>query len=303
MAPKSPASNLEDAVRDYIAGEGCDLVAARHHIGANRLKTALVERGVWRTGSDRYRHRSEKLTRQALADERLPVEEIAARYQAGESEKHLAESYQVSRNVIRLRLEAAGVPIRGRAEANKAMMGELSEAEKAQRISAAHAAIRGRAANPDRLAKAAKTREGLMLNVSEAEMQMVRWLRRRGCTGVATQTAVGQYNIDITTGSVAVEIFGGGWHAYGSHRKRAAKRLGKILDEGWNLMIVWVDRNRYPLSVEAADKVAAFVELTRRDPSIRGQYRVIWGDGEEAAVDGFDLDDLSVKPARRGRLS
>lgn len=124
--------------------------------------------------------------------------------------------------------------------------------------------------------------------------------------GVETtlQKAIGPYNADLAAYPVAVEIFGGNWHARGRHAARFPDRVRYFLDQGWNLVIVWVlDRRRWqsaiPLTPAAADYIASFVQLTRRDPSTRGQYRVIWGDGKEAATDGLDLNELALVPSRR----
>ena len=116
---------------------------------------------------------------------------------------------------------------------------------------------------------------------------------------VIPQKAIGPYNVDLASGTVAVEVFGGGWHGYGRHRRRAPERLRYILDEGWNLMVIWIiARRRAPLHAAAADYVASFVELASGDPSIRGQHRVVWGDGQEVASVGFNIDDLSAIPPR-----
>ena len=102
---------------------------------------------------------------------------------------------------------------------------------------------------------------------------------------VTPQRAIGPYNLDIAVNAplIAVEIYGGKWHSTGTHRIRHFERCKYLLDLGWNVVIVWVDGLRYPLDIGADNYIVAFVEQLRRAPTVRGQYRVILGNGRTCA--------------------
>lgn len=306
MAPKSTPAQLDDAIRDYLAGEGCEAVSARHRVSTDRLRAALIDGGHWRTRAETYALSSKRVSATLLAKSSLPTDDLVERYGEGESVNALAKSFGVSRRTIEYRLKAAGVTIRGTADANRLMMASRSPEENRRSIAAAHVAVRGSKRTPESLVQAAATREAseawVAAHTSPEERQVARWVEQRGLT-VVPQKAIGPYNVDFTAGPVAVEVFGGGWHQYGAARRRTAHRLGYILDEGWHLMIVWAINARWPVNTLAADQIVAFAQSARRDPSGRGQYRVIWGDGQPATPVGDDLDDLAVKPSRSGRKS
>lgn len=302
MPAPASATKLEDAISAYLAGEGCEIASRRHGVSADRLRSALVDRGLWRSREEQARLRAEATGRALLAKSRLPDEEIIERYERGETVNALAIAYRVSRRAIDYRLKSAGVPIRGSAEVNRAMAKARTPEENKRIMKAAQAATRGVPISMERKCKTAATREHRQTHVSEHERQLAQQLRERGLDVIA-QKAIGPYNVDVATGTVAVEVFGGGWHAYGMHRKRTPDRLRYILDQGWTLVIVWASANRWPIGPGACDYIAALAQQASRDPSLSGQYRVIWGDGKDATIPGLDVDNLARIPSRSGRQS
>lgn len=225
---------------------------------------------------------------------------VVERYAAGESVNALAASLGVTRAYVGRVLDDAGVERRGSAGANRLMMQTRTPEENRRNAAAAHQAVRGRKRSIAERSKGAQTRERLQTHVSDHERWLAEQLRQRGLD-VVPQKAVGPYNVDVATGTVAVEVFGGGWHAYGMHRARGPERLRYILDQGWNLVIVWTSASRWAFTDAATDYIVAFAEEASRNPSMRGEYRVIWGDGKPAPADSLDVDDLTLKPTRRGR--
>ncbi|TNA31983.1 hypothetical protein EMF73_30470 [Klebsiella pneumoniae] len=129
-----------------------------------------------------------------------------------------------------------------------------------------------------------------MLNVSRAELILADMLRARGRVCIP-QKAVGPYNVDIATGSVAVEVLGGAWH----RTKRHGERLRHLLDCGWNVLYVWVDGIHYPLTPEAAEHIVAFAKVCDGTPAGPRRYRVIRGSGEFVAQGSADDDQLPDK--------
>lgn len=301
MPAPSPAHHLDNAIADYVAGESCQVSAARHRVSEARLRAALVKAGLWRTREQVRAVKGAKATQRAVAQSAVCVDDVAKRYRAGESENSIAQSYGVSRNVITRRLEIAGVKRRTMADANRLMMAERTPEENRRNTRAANKAMRGTTVPLERKMRVAATREARQTHISDHERELAKLLVGRGLD-VRPQAAIGPYNVDMATGSVAVEVFGGGWHAYGVHRKRTPERLRYILDQGWNLVIVWASLERWPIGEGACDYIEAFAKLASSNPALRGEYRVIWGDGQDATRPGLDVDDLALKPARRGRL-
>lgn len=290
MTVKLSAPQIDDLIDRYLAGVTIHEVASEFGVSSTTVEYWLRARDIPRRGH----------VKEFVPHLSLPVEDIARRYLAGESVNALADAYGVSRRVIDRRLDYAGVERRGSTEANRLMMEKRSPEENRRNTDAAHEAVRGRELSWEHKCKTAATRQARRLGVSKAETVLAGWLAERGISTVPQQ-AIGAYNCDLAAGPVAVEVFGGAWHGYDRHAARTPERTRYILDQGWLLAIVWVDGRRYPLLPAAADYLAALVERARRDPSLRGQHRVIWGDGEEVPAADLDVDNIAVVPARGAR--
>lgn len=228
------------------------------------------------------------------AHNRIVLDDAAVvdRYVGGESENAIAKSLGVNRFVIRRRLLEAGVRPRSQSSSERVKWASMSADQRAAQIAAAHDATRGRKASRSERENRAATVEELGIS-TPMEARIMAWLRDRGEQPRA-QVACGPYNIDIAVRSVAVELFGGGWHAHGSHRARAAQRARDLFDAGWQLLIIWTDRRR-PLGEVVADHIIAFAEETSSDPTRPPQYRVIWGNGQFIAAGSAEDDYLAVE--------
>lgn len=220
----------------------------------------------------------------------LPDDVLVSEYAAGASVNALAAKYGAARSTIERRLTRRGIILRGLTDANRMSMAVRSPGENARNTAAAHAASRGRKATIEERCRTALTKERRQSHVSPAEMLLAEWLAD---LGPVPQKAIGPYNVDLAIDPVAVEIFGGGWHASGRHAARTPKRFRYLFDAGWNVLVIWVDRRNHPLGVDAADEVRTFAEESRRDPAFRRQHRVIWGDGKPAPARGLNLDQLA----------
>lgn len=227
----------------------------------------------------------------------IDVDDLVRRYLSGESEKALAEAFGVSRGPIRDRLQKAGVEMRGRSEAMFTRMSRTEPEERSRLASAAHAARRGQKDDPESLSRRAAAREGKIDgNVSPAEVLLLRDMRSRGLD-VIPQKAIGPYNVDVATGTVAVEILGGTWH----RAKRHGERLRHILDSGWDVIYVWVDGIKFPLGPGATDYVITHLEFRQGAPAEPRCYRVIRGTGEFLAGGGADSENIPDVIPRNGR--
>jgi very-short-patch-repair endonuclease len=228
-----------------------------------------------------------------VARERRLVDgdDIARRYIAGESEKALAESLGVDRKVIRKRLVERDVAIRGRSDAMYLRMAQTSAEDRLALTNAAHDAARGTKRSAEAgIRHAIGVERAGTGNASPAELTFAEWLRDAGYETIA-QKAIGPYNVDIATSTVAVEILGGGWH----RSKHHGKRLRHLLDAGWDVIYIWVDGRRHPLTPRAVEYVIANIEQTKRNPSARRGYWVIRGTGEFVAAGESDGEHIADK--------
>lgn len=277
-APLDPAK-VDDAIALYQSGKTADEVAAIVGIGKTSVYRVLRRHGL--------------RARPKFRD--LDVAAIVSRYLAGESELALSRAFGIDRNGIRRRLTDAGVAPRDCSAAMFVRMARSTPDERRQWAQASHDAIRGTKFSDARLANKALGIERIGHVTSKLELTMTEWLRDRGVDRIVPQKAIGPYNADIGAAPVAVEIYGGNWHGSGHHAERSPKRFRYILNQGWAVIVVWVNRN-YPLDGRAANYVAAYIEEARGDPSLVGEYRVIRGDGQLVAQGRDDLDKLTVIP-------
>jgi hypothetical protein len=281
--PVDPAS-LDHAVQLYMAGKTIKQIESATGVNSRHLYIALAGQGVPTRGTPR-----------TIGN--LPAKEIADAYQSGESEYSLSKRYDVSRNVLRQRLVAQGVEIRSWSEAGKVRASKMTPKERAAQAAAAHNAVRGATRTYADLCKNALGRERVGRCASPGEQQMVDWLHMRGL-GPIPQKAIGKYNVDVAMAPVAVEVLGGGWHAY---KPTHAIRTPEILNAGWHLAFVWDHEGDSALTEHAADHVISWLEEIRRDPPSIGQYRVISGSGQLLSTGSAKDDKFPLVPPPRGR--
>lgn len=218
-------------------------------------------------------------------------------YESGLSEKACSESLGVSRGFVHSQLIKADVTLRTVREQLLIVASQRTPERRAEMAEAAHAAWSGANQRPESLARMAASRQRTA-KVAPNEAQFAEWLAERGLRDIRHQTAIGRYNADLTTSTIAVEIFGGNWHGSGDHARRYPARGDYILDQGWHLVIVW-DQSRSPLSIHAADYVVAFAKSADRNPTTPREYRVIRGCGEELFRGETHFDERALKPSQR----
>jgi very-short-patch-repair endonuclease len=225
------------------------------------------------------------------------VADLVERYDAGESVQRLAASQGISRNAINRLLVGEGRAIRDRSSGQRARHLGTTVEERLAMTAAAHDAKRGRPNTWEARCRAAQTREQSGAFATAREQEFIGLLVERGLH-VTPQRAIGPYNCDLAAGTIAVEIFGGNWHATGDHAARYPERCDYILDQGWHLLIAW-NQSRDPLSAHAADYLVAFHEFTERNPTAPREYRVIRGCGELLARGERPFDHLALVPSQR----
>lgn len=215
------------------------------------------------------------------------------RYNSGEALEPLAHSLGVSFGRLRLVFQRAGVPLRNRSSALRVRMKKIGPKGRAKLVAAAHRAVKGRKKPirevAERVKLAAITREIHCSFIGKHERELALLLVQRGLIPIP-QKSVGSYNIDVAIFPVAVEI-----HTATNHPLKMPKfqrRLKYLLDCGWWVIYVRPTKTR-PLSEIAADEILAFYQLAQRNPTLRGQYRVIWGSGECSPIEGMNAHKKS----------
>lgn len=223
--------------------------------------------------------------------------DIIRRYQSGESSDMIAPDYNTSGGVIRDRLRRWGL-IRSRSEAKRLHMARIGPDGRQAITAAAHDAIRGTTRTDADLVARAASRQA-RIDATPAERHLADLIDQPG--KIEFQQAVGPYNVDLAVGgAVAVELFGGRWHTAGRHAARFDQRFGYLFDQGWGIYIVW---NTHPKTLMASvgDDFRAWVDEAGGLESLRGQYRVVWGDGDCIASGRHDRDALTAEVARPRR--
>jgi len=290
--PPMIVMDTDDVIRRIVAGESVKAIAKSLGTCDWTVAARLADRGLTPRGI---------ISR--ARDERFPPAEIARRYLAGESELALSIAYGTSRTVIARVLRQTRTRRRTQGESTKLWLAEIGKEGRLRLTEAAHAAVRGRKQSFKFRCKIASSRSANAVPPAPDtyEGQMWRMLADAGLS-LAPQHAVGPYNIDIavTESRVAVEIFGGHWHATGRHAARYPKRLKYLLDRGWHVVIVWVKRphwNRaYRLSQPAADYVISLHQRIGRQEPIDRQEHVLRGDGYLAAPGEYDPNNGAFIP-------
>lgn len=207
----------------------------------------------------------------------IDPDEILSLYVAGMTKVSIAKYYGCAESLIGKRLADLGFPTAPtRSEAMKIRLARMTAQERLALTKPAHDAVRGMKRTYADLRKRALGNERAGKVRGRAETTLYKMLIEKR-VNATPQKAIGKYNVDFAIGTVAVEIFG-------RAKKDEAlailpKRIKYILNSGWTLVVVWAN-DRCPISNTAADYIISLSEHAGRDPSLRGQYRVIRGNGD-----------------------
>lgn len=224
------------------------------------------------------------------------------RYTAGESPAALAKEFGISRPALLGRLRRDAIPVRGRREAELLKNANRTVEERQAQALAANLTVRGRSASWAERCKRAATLERTHVHASPNERILAELLAAHGVMPVI-QKAVDIYNIDVALWPLAVEVYGGGWHAYGRHRQRSRARFSHLVASGWAPVIVWCipgvpgAKDWRPTACLAK----ALVELHAANSSPAAGMYVYRFDGRLLQQSPTDYDVLACIPARAYR--
>lgn len=283
MPAKVPDSDERKICERYLAGETSGKIAKDFSIHAGTVASILKRNGI------------QPVNRKPVVipwnKKDIPVEDMVRMYNSGMSGNAISKHLGVSRTVIERRLDELGVVRRGQTEANRLMMAGRSREENIRNTLAANMATRGKPQPEERMRKIALGRERKLNHVGEDEFTLWALLWDR-CIAFTPQKAVGRYNIDIALKEfpIAVEVFGGMWHAYGSHARRFRHRLDYLLDRGWLPVIVWTDKANWPIGPGVVEYLASLIQVFRSNKPFVRQEHVIRGDGNICAIGKANLD-------------
>lgn len=219
----------------------------------------------------------------------LNVDDLVKRYQSGQSLKSISDDLGISRPTLLRRLREAGVPIRGRSEAESLKWSQMTPDQRANQVGKAHAAVRGVPKGQAWLEARAAAR---VRRTSAGEQELLEMLRARGLDP-EVQFPVGKYNLDLAVRPVAVEI-----HVQTTHPftwPRQVQRIEDILRHHWLSLYVWLKPGQV-VTEAAADQVVALMKLARREPALHGKYRVIRADGQDTTLRRLDVNNGAVVP-------
>lgn len=209
------------------------------------------------------------------------IDNLVNLYATGEySVKRLSEITGFGRKAITAKLADRGVKTRSRSEAMYHRMARTSPAERKALASAAHEAVRGMTHTHETLVKRARTNQGKTVNVSGSERIVGEMLIGSGFE-ITPQLAIDKYNVDIAIHepAIAVEIFGGNWHASGRHAARHRSRVETLFNCGWHVVCIWVTRKQ-PITAGCVEQVVALAERIRSNEPLPREELMIGGDGE-----------------------
>jgi very-short-patch-repair endonuclease/transposase len=158
----------------------------------------------------------------------------------------------------------------------------------------AHEAVKGIVRTYSDLSRRANSNERASYSGSRWETYFADWLSSQSMDFTRNK-AVGKYNIDFAVGaSVAVELYGGAFHSSGRAAARLDERTRYILNQGWNLYIIWCLSKESGISSNCFNDFITFYEFAGINESVRGQYRVIWSDGDFVSSGSDEADYNSV---------
>jgi len=220
---------------------------------------------------------------------------IVSLFDQGIGVRGIADRFGISPRPIKRIILESGRKLRNRSEQQFARMSRTTVIERKALASAAHAAKRGQPNSEQTLIKMAAARGRRVGPMEGAVMQV---LHQAGID-CEQQFPIGKYNCDllckidpwITTPSVAVEVWGGGWHFHGDHRRRFPERTEYILSSGYSIVFLVIS-NSFLWNDRAAENLITHIDALSRLPAGTCQYRVIWGDTEHVTIGG--LDDIEA---------
>lgn len=273
--------NTDDFISAYRLGSPKKELAKRFGISCHRINETIYFLKLERPESSKG----------------ITPEICFERFTSGESKSSIAHSFGVNLSIVQNMLAYCGIPRAGsQKEGIKLRYSFMSDEARKEITKKANQGRKGNIDTYERKIRRAKTNSQNFTNVSKYERTFAELLTENGIE-FTQQANIGIYNADFAVGNIAVEIFGGGWHAYGEHLARLAKRTNYILNNGFNLFIIWVGiGNDKVITINALNDLIKWRQELSLNPSTFGKYRVIRGNGEFVSVGSSNDDYFALIP-------
>lgn len=284
-------------ISKYVDGASTNSICIEFGIAESTLNMIFKFNGV----KKRSRGEQGRINGKAQRESRLDVALVESLYADGIGVRGIADKLGVAPNVIKRMLEDIGHKTRNRSEQQSARMKRATKEERIKLTQKANASARGKSATKESRIRIAQTCQfkGDRRN-SRLEKMFLQLMAERG-VNLSQQIAIDSYNCDFAIDTIAVEIWGGGWHFTGEHAARFPERTRKILDSGFQLVILPF-LGRFQLVPEIADYLVTFLDELRRNPPPTSQYWVIWGAGEAIVSGGSEsINDALIVPFENRR--
>lgn len=290
MTRKKPNTNIDDAVKDYIAGDSCKVAARRWNTAEKTLSNYLKTNGLFRSKAEIAKIKGVKISANSGNKLVMPESDIIGLYESGISEQAISKQFNVSRQVIKRVLIANNIKRRGCSESANNRWTNMTVTERKAAIANAQEWTRGKKLSFEHLCKVAKGVERNQSNVSASEKFLFSLLLERGIKTIP-QKAVGKYNIDLAIFPLGIEVLGGFWHA---SKSKHIERTRYLFDNGWNMLFIWNHAIRSPITHGVAEYIVSYLDELSRNPTSICQYRVVRGDGQELSRGSSNDDSISI---------
>ncbi len=279
MTAKITNIDIDYIINKHTSGTACKQLARELGVSLNTIIRMLNNAGI-------------DTSRKVIG---INMDHAIALFNDGIGISGIAKQLGYCRSVVTRAFKEAGINGRNRGEQQSARMANYTPEQKKELTKASNNASRGKPVKESAKINRAKSIEkSLKIRMSADETILADMLRARGIDTVA-QKAIGIYNCDLATDTVAVEVFGGGWHWHGAHLARTEKRFNTIMNSGLNVLVVAVSDSS-PLTDAVADYVAAYIKQSSMNPSASREYRVIWCAGKFTTCGGLNDNNFSIKP-------
>jgi hypothetical protein len=281
--------DIDDVIQRYAVGESARSIGRSYGVDHQKITAVLRERGV------EVRNRTDAVSLMLTQPvDAIKRQAIIDRYVTGESMNELSRDLDVGVGIVKRVLLESGVSLRTPKEALQLVRKSATEREQRserRQLDWSKPILNIPTTTAKRFPGAALTRERSESMQTADERTVLRLLPDSWPDGA--QIAVDGYNIDITRGTVAVEVHAAAWYPFSN--ARVQQRAVDLADRGWHLVYFWISPT-HRLDVRGVDEMVTHVEILNRDPAARRQYLVVRGAGEVVSRGRLDPHKRAIVP-------
>lgn len=298
---KKRAALLPDVKRLYEEGESLTGISKALSIDWQTAKLYVSILGLPPiTKAKCQAIKSRKLRQKAREERGYISKEVARMYKNGLSCPEISKKLGIGRGTVTKCLDDAGVNIRTASEATKIRLSKMTADERKELTKAPNKKRRMTRPPESWKINQALGKQKTRSKAGMFEGDLIKALKSRGFECVH-QMAWRKYNFDIFIGDdFAVEV-----HSSMSRPVHAAgdfKKSIEALGSGIHVCYFWVRPDRKVTEI-AVNQLISFYNITRRNPTPLGQYRVIRSNGEIDTVCNDYLNEIAAIASSYHRLN